>query len=349
MASALVVIGSNLLVALPARAPPPHEIRIACLGDSLTHAHLSGAISYVPLLGKLLQPMASNAAARMNASAPRIAMGNWGLGGRMASHFSGEGHCAKRSFRHHETESAYHFMQRSTSFRPDVVVLLFGYNDAWHATLGCWDPQVFTDGLYDIAAAFFNRSSAPPAVVLALPPPIVPKPPANATRADAKSVHRAATQLWSQMAQANASNLLEWSALPPMPPAPGMPPPAPPRAASLDMTGSSFANVSDDAARPSVAATNARLLNALPPLVREAGRRLRMLSSPATAENPPSGPCAPGSVRVLDLHAAVEASGCGGACFSRTIDGVHPSELGAMLFAQAFAKELGPCVSPNSR
>jgi hypothetical protein len=51
--------------------------------------------------------------------------------------------------------------------------------------------------------------------------------------------------------------------------------------------------------------------------------------------------CAPGSVRVVDVRAAVERSQCGWPCL---LDGVHTSVTGAVVVASALANALEPCV-----
>ena len=106
---------------------------------------------------------------------------------------------------------------------------------------------------------------------------------------------------------------------------------------------------------------DARLRDELPALVHAVARRLQAesrrrhpppkqrghASASATSHPTPGSEreraCAPGSVRVVDVRAAVERARCGWTCFLSP-EGVHTSVTGAHIVASALANALEACV-----
>ena len=176
------------------RLPLNISLKVACLGDGLTqgdHNPFGKVRTFVPVLEGLLRAHAARRDATPCSQDPSLCARvrqcggahacadtapttvravNFGLGGRTAGRW---GDCEPRWWRSPETEAQYHYMALSTGWRPHVLLLMFGTDDVRLA--GCWHREAFARGLYEIAAPFLALPT-PPMIVLAIPPPIIPKP-----------------------------------------------------------------------------------------------------------------------------------------------------------------------------
>jgi len=170
---------------------PPHTMRVACVGDSLTRgdgAHLGGAVRRrIALFGnypmRLQQALGGGggssggaAAAAKKAGAEAWLVRNFGRGGStaiagnqtLACHgytttAVGTGTGARPHTRAYLGSAEFH---AALQLLPHVVLLMLGSNDS---TEPCWDGEAFSRGLHELVHAFRALPSRP-ALVLLVPP-----------------------------------------------------------------------------------------------------------------------------------------------------------------------------------
>lgn len=131
-------------------SPKPEEgqIRIACVGDSITYGCMvpgQAWNNYPRQLEKLL--------------GEDYCVGNFGYSSRTAGKDGDYPYTAEKLYR------------ESLAFRPDAVVLMLGTNDSkeWN-----WDPETYARDLRDLVQSYRHLESAP-RIWLVLPPPVFPK------------------------------------------------------------------------------------------------------------------------------------------------------------------------------
>lgn len=131
----------------PLKTPEEGQIRVACVGDSITYGYgIPGRAkySYPAVLQELL--------------GDGYCVNNYGYSGRTASD-SGD-----RPYR------AENLCQKALDFRPDIVIVMLGSNDSKPYN---WDPAAVRAGLGALLDDFAALESAPQIYMIA-PPPVFP-------------------------------------------------------------------------------------------------------------------------------------------------------------------------------
>ncbi len=131
----------------PMRTPQEGQIRVACVGDSVTYGF------GIPNRGKYCYP-----ARLQELLGNGYCVNNFGYSGRTASD-SGD-----RPYR------AEKLCQQALSFQPDIVVVMLGSNDSKPFN---WNPQAVHDGYCALLDDFAALQSAPKIYVV-IPTPVFP-------------------------------------------------------------------------------------------------------------------------------------------------------------------------------
>ena len=131
----------------PLKTAKEGQIRVACVGDSITYGFGipgRGKYSYPAVLQQLL--------------GDGYCVNNFGYSGRTASD-SGD--------RPYRAENLY---QQALDFQPDIVIVMLGSNDSKPYN---WDPEAVSAGLNALLDDFAALESAPQIYLIA-PPPVFP-------------------------------------------------------------------------------------------------------------------------------------------------------------------------------
>ena len=132
----------------PIKKPKNGEIKVACVGDSITYGCMvanRNKNNYPRVLNKLL---GSN-----------YCVANFGYSDRTAIKTGNHPYTAEKLY------------QQSLDFCPDIVVILLGTNDSKKVN---WDKEKYVNDYGEIIDSYLNLDSAPK-VYLMVPPPVFTK------------------------------------------------------------------------------------------------------------------------------------------------------------------------------
>ena len=131
----------------PLQTPEEGQIRVACVGDSVTYGF------GIPDRGKYCYP------ARLQALlGDGYCVNNYGYSGRTAS---------DRADRPYRAENLY---QQALDFQPDIVIVMLGSNDSKPFN---WDPAAVRDG-YNALLDDFSALESRPKIYVVIPTPAFP-------------------------------------------------------------------------------------------------------------------------------------------------------------------------------
>lgn len=131
----------------PLQQPKEGQIRVACVGDSVTYGF------GIPNRGKYCYP-----AALQTMLGDGYCVNNYGYSGRTASD-SGD--------RPYRAEALF---QKALAFQPDIVVVMLGSNDSKPYN---WDPQAVSAG-YNALLDDFSALESKPQIYVVIPTPAFP-------------------------------------------------------------------------------------------------------------------------------------------------------------------------------
>ena len=135
-----------LSFAHPLRTPKPDDIRIACVGDSITYGY-----------GVKPWPEASYPARLGGLLGEGYCVNNFGFSGRTAGEHGDAPYTREKLF------------QRSLGFHPDIVILMLGTNDT--KTINWKGAEDFCESLRRIIRAYQDLPENP-TIILVTPPPV---------------------------------------------------------------------------------------------------------------------------------------------------------------------------------
>lgn len=129
----------------PMKTPKSGQIRVACVGDSITYGH-----------GVRPWPKASYPAVLQAFLGEQYCVNNFGFSGRTAGEYGDYPYCSEKLF------------QKSLDFGPDIVIIMLGTNDTkpynWRGS------DAYRESLRSIVNAYQARP-VKPRIILAAPPP----------------------------------------------------------------------------------------------------------------------------------------------------------------------------------